>query len=460
MERKNRRLLRNATLVLESEIKKGYILIDPPFIAETGCESELTPERIKSFGADTEVIDCGGAYIFPGVVDTHVHFRDPGLTEKGDMATESAAAVAGGVTSFVDMPNTLPQTVTREAVEAKIARAAEVAHANYGFFLGATNSNIEEIVSADYSRVAGVKLFLGSSTGNMLVDGEDALTELFEKAPAVIAVHAEDEAIIRASRRRLEREYPDGVPVELHPDMRPREACVEAAARAIELAEKTGARLHICHISTADELDLIAAARQRGVKVTAETAPQYLLFDRNDFLMLGARIKCNPAIKEASDRIALQRAVASGLIHTIATDHAPHLWEQKQGDAVTATSGMPMVQFSLPAMLDLNDSEGPIPYTRVAQLMSTNPARLFGIDRRGEIREGFYADLAVLDFDPLRPDRVEKEMILSRCGWSPLEGRTLQWRVLSTWVNGERVFTREGGVDPKVKAAMPLRFNS
>ncbi|MDE6066143.1 MAG: amidohydrolase family protein, partial [Duncaniella sp.] len=346
------RLFYNAQLVNEDDVTLGWLLTDGDKIARIGAG-----QRPDDITADEE-LDCQGAYLIPGVIDTHVHFRDPGLTEKADMATESRAALAGGVTSFVDMPNTRPATVSMDAVEDKLARAAQVSAINYGFFIGATNDNIDTLLTADYSRTAGIKLFLGSSTGNMLVDDDNTLITLFDRAPALIAVHAEDEAIIRAARERLSAEYPDGIPVEMHPDVRPREACIAATRHAINLAERSGSRVHICHISTAEELRLIAEAKARGVKVTAETCPQYLMFDRNDFLRLGARIKCNPAIKEPSDRIALLRQLRQGgVIDTIATDHAPHLPEQKQGNALTAASGMPMVQFSLTAMLDLMSSD-------------------------------------------------------------------------------------------------------
>ena len=437
-------LFHNAMLVNEGSVTRGWLLVNGDKIARIG-HGDL-PSGISA----DEVTDCKGAYIMPGVIDTHVHFRDPGLTEKADMATESRAAVAGGVTSFVDMPNTKPATVSMDALEGKIARAAEVSEANYGFFIGATNDNLSELLWADYTRAAGIILFLGSSTGNMLVDDDTTLGTLFAKAPALIAVHAEDEAIIRASRQRLEAGHPDGIPVELHPDMRPREACIAATRHAIELAERGGAHVHICHISTADELRLIADAKARGVKVTAETCPQYLLFDRNDFATLGARIKCNPAIKEPSDRIALLRELRhGGVIDTIATDHAPHLPAQKEGNAVTAASGMPMVQFSLPAMLDLMasdpDAEG-IDITRIAELMCHAPARLLDIDRRGFLREGYYADLAIVSPVAMPGHRVTDADVLSRCGWTPLAGRTLTWQVDRTVVNGDT-------------GAQPLTFN-
>lgn len=438
------KLFHNAQLVNEGTVTHGWLLTEDDRIARIGegtCPDGLTAD---------EVCDCEGAYLIPGVIDTHVHFRDPGLTEKADMATESRAALAGGVTSFVDMPNTNPPTVSMEAVEGKLARAAEVSVINYGFFIGATNSNLDTLLGADYTRTAGIKLFLGSSTGNMLVDDDNTLARLFADAPALIAVHAEDEAIIRAARERLAAEYPEGIPVELHPDVRPREACIAATRHAIDLAERSGARVHICHISTAEELQLIADAKARGVKVTAETCPQYLMFDRNDFLRLGARVKCNPAIKEPSDRIALLRELRpGGVIDTITTDHAPHLPAQKQGNALTAASGMPMVQFSLPAMLDLMstdpDAEG-LGIADIVRLMCHAPATLLGIDRRGYLREGYHADLTIVRPLPLPGHRVTDAEVVSRCGWTPLDGRTLGWQVVRTVVNGDT-------------GAQPLRFN-
>lgn len=459
-------LLHNAEIVNEGRRYRGYVLTDGQLIVRTGEESTLPADGPDSLSAlrqkaDT-VIDCRGGMLLPGVIDTHVHFRDPGLTEKGDIETESRAAVAGGVTSYIDMPNTRPATVSRQAVDDKIRRASEVSAANFGFFIGATNDNISELLSADYSRVAGVKLFLGSSTGNMLVDDNSTLTELFDKSPALIAVHAEDEAIIRASRDRLLDECGGSIPVERHPDVRPRQACIEATRRAIGLARKTGAHLHICHISTADELKLIKEAKAEGINVTAETCPQYLLFDRNDFDRLRARIKCNPAIKEASDRIALLRELLpGGCIDTIATDHAPHLLAQKEGDALTAASGMPMVQFSLRAMLELLDTDPELESVgpeRIVELMSHNPARLLGIDRRGFIREGYYADLVVLNPDNPsdRPVKVTDSDVAGRCGWTPLAGMCLSRKIRMTMVNGIPAYSEGIFAEPH---GQPLRFD-
>lgn len=462
-----RTLLYNANIVNEGESFKGYILIDGEFISEVKpCADSVTdsdsPLAALAAGCD-RAIDCGGRMVMPGVIDTHVHFRDPGMTEKGDIATESRAAIAGGVTSYIDMPNTRPATTSMSAVEAKLNRAAEVSSANYGFFIGATNDNIHELLEADYTRVAGVKLFMGSSTGNMLVDREGTLGEIFSRIPAVIAVHAEDEAIINAARERLTREYDGDIPVECHPDVRPREACVAATDHAIELAKRHGARLHVCHISTAEELQHIKAAKAAGVKVTAETCPQYLLFDRNDFLLSGARIKCNPAIKEASDRIALLRQLHHGVIDSIATDHAPHLPAQKEGNALTAASGMPMVQFSLPAVMDVMrhepECEGMTP-ADVVELMCHAPARIFGIDRRGYLRPGYYADIVVLSGEESGNTAMHKITdgdVVSRCGWTPMAGRVLSDKVDMVILNGDVAYA-EGEFRPA--KVMPLRFNN
>lgn len=423
-----RRLYHNAIIVNEGREFPGYVITDGDIIAEVG-EGSAPPA-----GPECEMVDCRGGLLMPGAIDTHVHFREPGLTEKADIASESRAALAGGVTSYIEMPNTKPPTVTVEAWEDKMERAAATSAVNYAFFIGATDSNLDELLRADYTRTAGVKLFLGSSTGGMLVTDEDALERLFASAPAIIAVHAEDERIVTAARERLKAEYPDGIHVSMHPDVRPREACVAATRHAIALAEKTGARVHICHISTADELRIIADAKARGVRVTAETCPQYLLFDRTDLHTLGARVKCNPAIKDASDRIALIRGLRpGGVIDTIATDHAPHLPAQKEGDALTAASGMPMVQFSLPAMLDLvttdPDAEGYVTPAQVVELMAHAPARIFGIERRGFIRPGYYADLVLAERLPLPGHKVTDADVVSRCGWTPLAGRVLGWKV-------------------------------
>lgn len=457
-------LIHNAYIVNEGNSFYGYILTDGQLIAKVGTLDSLKDGELEKLAAwSTKVIDAKGSIIMPGVIDTHVHFREPGMTEKADIASESKAALAGGVTSFVEMPNTNPATVTMAAVEEKLRRAAKSSRINYGFFLGATNNNLNEIANADYSRVAGVKLFLGSSTGNMLVDREKALDDLFATAPAVIAVHAEDESIIREARERLSKEYNGDIPVECHPDMRPREACIAATDHALQLAKRHNARLHVCHISTAEELQLIRQAKAEGVKVTAETCPQYLLFDRNDFYRYGARIKCNPAIKEPSDRIALQLQLHKGVIDTIATDHAPHLLSQKEGNALTAASGMPMVQFSLPLMLAMMSMESgfeSVTLTDVAELMCHAPARIFGIDRRGFIRPGYYADLVIIGSNQgkdHRPVKVTSEDVISRCGWSPLEGVALPYKVSAVMLNGDIAYSNSHFL---TATPLPLKFNS
>lgn len=441
-------LIHNAAIVNEDKLtSRGWLAVEGDTIHSLG--EGMPPEELEA----GERVDAAGALLMPGAIDEHVHFRDPGLTQKADMLTESRAAVAGGVTSFIDMPNTRPATVTLTALEEKMRRAAEVSVANYGFFLGATNNNIEELLRADYTRVAGVKIFLGSSTGNMLVDDSSTINRIFREVPALIAVHAESEAIIRANRQRVTAEAGNDPDVSYHPVIRDAAACLEATRLAVETARRTGARLHVMHVSTADELQFFTpggdVARKR---VTAETCPQYLMFDSGDYATLGTRIKCNPAIKGHIDRDALRLAVANGRIDTIATDHAPHLLAEKQGGALTAVSGMPMVQFSLPLMLTLA-SRGLMDITRVVRLMCHNPAELFGIERRGFLRPGCFADLTLVE---RRRHTVEDADVISRCGWTPLKGMTLDFAVASTWVNGRRVWN--GAETASDAAGRPLRF--
>ncbi|MDE6459545.1 MAG: amidohydrolase family protein, partial [Paramuribaculum sp.] len=324
MEKETKKtVIYNARIANEGKVQAGYIVIEGEFILEVGSgdvpDSLLTDENA--------LIDADGRLVMPGVIDEHVHFRDPGLTHKADMMTESRAAVAGGVTSFIDMPNTVPATTTVAAVESKMARAAEVSCANYAFFIGATNSNIDELLAADYSKVAGVKLFLGSSTGNMLVDSESTVSRIFSEVPALIAVHAEDESIISANKKLVTEKFGEDAPIELHPLIRSREACVEATRRAVEGAKKYNARLHVLHISTEEELAFFTPGPIEDKRITAETCPQYLIFTNAQYQGYGSGIKCNPAIKMPEDRDALRKAVADGTIDVIATDHAPHLPE-------------------------------------------------------------------------------------------------------------------------------------
>ena len=445
-------LIHDARIVSEGAPRKGYVLIDGEIIADTA--SGDAPAALMADPA-VEKVDAAGRLLLPGVIDEHVHFRDPGLTHKADMATESRAAVAGGVTSFIDMPNTRPATVTVEAVAAKRERAAEVSVANYGFFIGATDTNLPELMAADWSLTAGVKLFLGSSTGNMLVERREVIERIFRGVPALIAVHAEDEATIRANREAVVARYGEDLPIAFHPVIRDHQACLRATQTAVELARQTGARLHVLHVSTADELQLFESGPVAGKRITAETCPQYLLFTDEQYPLLGACIKCNPAIKRPVDRDALRYAVANGLIDVIATDHAPHLPEEKEGTALTAVSGMPMVQFSLPVMLELS-KEGVLTLEQVVEKMAHNPALLLGIERRGFIRKGYYADLVMVD-DDVEPYPVTPESVISRCGWSPLEGAPLSVRIDQTWVNGQTAY-RHGIVFSSVRG-QALRFN-
>nr|MBD5377266.1 dihydroorotase [Bacteroides sp.] len=441
-------LIHNALIVNEGARFRGWVAVTGGFISAVGRDD--APQELLQGAAET--VDAQGRFLLPGAIDEHVHFRDPGLTHKADMACETAAAAAGGVTSFIDMPNTIPQSTTRAAVADKMHRAAAVATANYGFYIGATNDNIDELTAADFSTIAGVKLFLGSSTGNMLVDSNQTIRRIFEDVDALIAVHAESEAIIAENRSRFKAERGDNLPVELHPLIRSRRACFEATKAAVEMARATGARLHVLHISTADELALFTPGAVESKRITAETCPQYLLFDDGDYAERGARVKCNPAIKSPLDRAALLEAVATGRIDCVATDHAPHLLAEKQGNALTAVSGMPMIQFSLPAMLTLAD-EGAFTIEKVVETMAHNPARLYGIVGRGFIRQGCYADLALVE----RADTVVSDAdVLSRCGWTPLAGIMLRYRVASTWLNGRRVWDGHR-VDPTVRG-MALRY--
>lgn len=405
---------------------------------------------------DVTKVDAAGRLLMPGVIDTHVHFRDPGLTHKGDIATESAAAVAGGVTSYLEMPNTKPPTVTIEAWEAKMARAAEVSTANYGFFIGATDSNLDSVLlRADYSRVPGVKLFLGSSTGGMLVGDSDIISRIMREVPALIAVHAEDEATIRRNREALVARYGEELPIACHPVIRDHDACFEATSRAVKLARETGARLHVCHLSTSDELRLFEAGPVSGKRITAETCPQYLIFCDEMYPALGSRIKCNPAIKRPTDRDDLRFAVAHDVIDTIATDHAPHLLAEKQGTALTAASGMPSVQWSLPVMMQ-TVAEGWFTLPKIVEKMCTAPAILYGIEGRGALVEGYKADLVLFDTDA-EPWRITDEACIGRAGWTPYAGLELGGRVDATWVNGRMVYSG-GVVHHCAEAAQSLRF--
>lgn len=442
-----RTLIKNATIVNEGVRQKGSVLIDGEIIADifTGETPALTGIGLT--------IDAEGLTLVPGVIDDHVHFRDPGLTHKADMESESRAAAAGGVTSIFDMPNTLPQTTTLEALDDKFSHAAECCHVNYSFFFGATNSNGDLIDRIDRTKVCGIKVFMGSSTGNMLVDDADSLRTLFSKARMPIMAHCEDTKTIEANAQKVREEYGDDAPIELHPQIRSREACMKSTAMAVKLAKETGARLHIAHITTADELSLFDKGDLSTKHITAEACPAHLLFCDKDYAAKGSLIKCNPAIKSSDDREALRRALTDGRIDVIGTDHAPHTLAEKRGGSLKAVSGMPMVQFSLVSMLTMAD-KCRIDRALIIDKMCHAPARLFGVTRRGFIRKGYYADLVLVSNSEWT---LRNEQIESKCKWSPLEGETFNWKVEKTFCNGRLLYS-DGKVDTSI-TGLPIEFD-
>lgn len=383
------------------------------------------------------VVDAQGRWLLPGMVDDQVHFREPGLEHKADFATESRAAVAGGITSFMEMPNSKPTTTTREALEDKYARAAVKSVANHAFYLGATNDNLDEIQRLDPRAACGIKIFMGASTGNMLVDNPDTLDAIFRDAPVIIVTHCEDTPTIEANLAAERAHYGTNIPVERHPYIRSREACMKSSKLALELARRHDARLHILHITTDEELDLFAPGPLAGKRITAETCVHFLEFAESDYATLGNWIKCNPAIKSASDRAAIIAAVRDGRIDVLATDHAPHTLEEKALPYEQAPSGLPLVQFALQCALEQHFA-GNLTIERIVEAVSHAPATLFNVQERGFLREGYYADLVLVD--PNRPHTVRRDEVLSRCGWSPFEGRTFRSAIAATWVNGHRVW--------------------
>lgn len=400
----------------------------------------------------TDIVDGKGALALPGVIDCHVHFREPGLTKKADIKSESIAAVAGGVTSYFEMPNTTPPTTTIEAWEEKMELAKKKSAANYAFFIGATNHNIDTLRNMDFTYVPGVKLFMGSSTGNMLVDDNSTIARIFENIDAIVAVHAEDQNIINTNTQKEIDNFGDraSVPVERHSAIRSAQACVESTSKAVALAKKFGRRLHICHISTKEELDLLEKDTPLAEKlITSEVSPHHLMWCDSDYTRKGTRIKMNPAVKDNDTRIALREALKGGVIDMVATDHAPHLHADKEGGALTAASGAPLVQFSLPWMLDNFDE------TTVQRVMCENPARIFHIDRRGKLATGYYADIVLIR--ETLPYVVSDADVISKCEWTPLCGETLNHKVEQTWINGQLVW--HNGRLTSTSAAEPLRFN-
>jgi dihydroorotase len=441
----------NARLINEGRETTGDLRFENGRI--TRIDTRIAP------GAHDNVIEAGGRWLLPGMIDDQVHFREPGLTHKGDIATESAAAVAGGLTTFMDMPNTNPPTLTAEALEAKYALARGTAWANHGFYMGASNDNLADIQRTDPRTTPGVKVFMGASTGNMLVDNPQTLDAIFRDTPVPLIAHCEDTPTINANLERYRARYGDEIPVEFHPDIRSREACITSTRLALSLANKHGTQLHVLHISTAEELALFKAGplvSKDGVrkKITAETCIHFLHFDRRDYARLGNFIKCNPAIKEPSDRQALIRALAENVIDVLATDHAPHTLDDKsQTDYAKAPGGLPLVQYALVAALELvHDKKMPV--TQIVQKFAHAPAQLFDVKDRGFLREGYWADLVLVDDAAFT---VQREDVLSKCGWSPFEGKTFRSRIGATWVNGRMVWNGEQLVGtPK---GLRLEFN-
>jgi dihydroorotase len=428
-----RTLIKDATIINEGLKYKGSVLIGSDKIERVFPYA--VPKDFDLTGVDIE--DAAGLYLIPGIIDDQVHFREPGLTHKGDISSESRAALAGGVTSFMEMPNTHPQTVTQELLEQKYKRAAEVSHANYSFYMGTTNDNLEEVLKTDPGSVCGIKVFMGSSTGNMLVDKEETLSEIFKNAPTLVATHCEDEKTIQENIRAAREKYGEDVPVSKHAVIRNDEACYKSSSKAVELAVKNNTRLHILHLSTAKEMSLFSPGKVAEKKITAEVCVHHLWFDDRDYRTKGNLIKWNPAIKTVKDKEALWEALLSDKIDVIATDHAPHTLQEKNNTYFNVPSGGPLVQHSLVAMLEMT-RKGIISIEKVVQKMCHAPADLFRIDRRGCIREGYYADLILID--PNKSWTVSHENILYKCGWSPFEGQEFSHQVAATFLNGQKVF--------------------
>lgn len=402
-----------------------------------------------------ETLDCDGAHIIPGIIDDQVHFREPGLTHKADIASESRAAAAGGVTSFMEMPNTKPPATTQAKLQDKYDIAARNATVNYSFYMGASNDNIEEVLKTDGTQVCGIKIFMGSSTGNMLVDDTKTLENLFSKVKLLIATHCEDEATIRDNLRKAQEEYGDDIPVELHPVIRSREGCYLSSSMATELAREYGTRLHVLHISTADEIALFdnnIPIHQKNV--TSEVCVHHLFFDSSQYKTLGSKIKCNPAIKSGRDKAALLQALKDGYFDVIATDHAPHTLEEKAGNYMSSPSGLPLIQTSLSMMLDFYH-KGDLSFEFIVDKMCHKPAELFDIVDRGFLDEGSYADLAIVDLD--KEWQLKTPEVYYKCGWSPVENMPLKGKVVSTLCNGQWVYKNEKLTE--IKAGQRLKFN-
>ncbi|MBN2805602.1 MAG: dihydroorotase [Prolixibacteraceae bacterium] len=438
-------LIKNATIINEHQILKGSVLISNNLIEKILFGNDL-PEADR-------LINAEGLFLLPGVIDDQVHFREPGLTHKGEIATEARAAVAGGITSYMEMPNTQPQSTNIENLEQKYQRAAEVSMANYSFYIGATNHNIAEVLKADPRKVCGIKCFMGSSTGNMLVEGK-GLETLFREAHMLVATHCEEEAMIKNNMASYREKYGELVPIELHPNIRSAEACYASSSKAVELAHRFNTRLHILHLTTAAEMELFTKGDLTNKQVTAEICVHHLWFDDRDYLTHGNRIKWNPAIKSQKDKEALREAVNSGKIDVLATDHAPHTLDEKNNTYFKSPSGGPLVQHSLPAMLELA-RKGIFTYEKVVEMMCHNPARMFHIEGRGYIREGYKADLVLVD--PAKETLVSTENIYYKCGWSPFEGTVFSHSITHTFVNGHLAYSN--GVFDETCRGERLQFN-
>lgn len=432
-------IIHNATIVNEGRQFTGTVVIQDELITDV---IRGTYDAYESEQGEQLFIDAKGLYLFPGVIDTHVHFREPGLTHKADIESESRTAAAGGVTSYMEMPNTVPPTTTLELLAEKQQLAQEKSRVNYSFFFGATSENADLLSQLDPYTVPGVKIFLGSSTGNMVVDSDEAVRRVFEKSPLRIVAHCEDDRIIQHNIKEFKHKYKgqNDFPVRYHSRIRSIEACYEASSRAVRLAQETGARLHVAHLSSAREVEMMKELKEQLAdksQITSEACIAHLMFTTEDYDQLGTKIKCNPSVKTPEDQQALRDALRDGIIDVVATDHAPHLLNEKTGGALKAMSGMPLIQFSLVSMLEMSD-KGCFPLERIPSLMSHNPADLYNIDRRGYIRPGYYADLVLVN--PNANWQVAEGRYYTKCGWTPMDERTFKWKVVRTLVNGKTAY--------------------
>ena len=439
-------LIKNAQIVNEGKVYKSDVLVEDKIIKEISFDIKTDTDQI---------INAKGLYLLPGVIDDQVHFREPGLTHKANIYTESRAAVAGGITSFMDMPNTNPQTLTQKLLEEKCQIASEKSIANYSFFMGASNDNLEEVLKTNPENVGAIKIFMGSSTGNMLVDNKEVLEDIFKKSPMLIAVHCEDEATIQENIRKVKKQFGEDVPISEHPKIRSVDACYKSSSIAVELAKKHNTRLHIFHLSTAKEIELLDnSIPLKDKRITAEVCIHHLWFDESNYEEKGMFIKWNPAIKKKSDKEALFQALLDGKLDVVATDHAPHTLKEKTNTYFKAPSGGPLVQHALPVMLEFVH-QGKISLEKVVEKMCHNPAICFKVEKRGFIKEGYFADLVLVDLN--KPWNVNKANILYKCGWSPFEGDTFNAQITHTFVNGH--ITYEYGHFNETKKGMRLTFD-